>query len=183
LERRARVDLRVVGSLSRSQLPLLRGLDGATVAEIHDGEEAFEDWRRALRRAVRRIESSESTGLAFESESREILDDELTPMAEEVARAVGRSALLRERSRDAKITLTSGVAVAGAASVAGVASPAALGTAAGSAFASWLLGALFPKGQQGARAIVAHLMNAEGSPDALPRPDEAVVLAPKPPFA
>jgi hypothetical protein len=179
LERRAEVNLRVVSALSRSELPLLRGVDARAIAAIHDNEESFEDWRRALRRAVRQIESSTTAGSAFEEEGREVLEDELGPMAEEVAKAVSRSQLMREKARDAKIALSSGVAVAGSAAAAGAASPVAIATAAGSAVGTWLLGSLFPKKQGGARAIVAQLLQSgEGAP-LLPRPEDAVLITPK----
>jgi hypothetical protein len=179
LDRRAHVDLRVASAVGRSELPLLQGLDSSIVAKIHADEAAFEDWRRALRRFVKHVETSTSEGAAFEAESRQVLDDELTPMVEEVVKAVRRSRVLREQSRDAKITLASGVAIAGGAASAGLVPAAAMATAAGSALATWLLKALFPKRQEGARAVVAHLLGATGNPGSLPRPDEALVLRPK----
>jgi hypothetical protein len=179
LKRKARVDLRVVSALSRPELPLLRGMDAEAIASIHGNEESFEDWRRALRRAVKQIESSTTAGSEFEEESRDVLEDELKPMADEVAKAVSRSQLMREKGRDAKIALSSGVAVAGSAALAGAASPVAMATAAGSAVGTWLLGSLFPKRQSGARAVVAQLIQSGDGPPVLPRPEDAVLVTPK----
>lgn len=182
LERSGKLGLRVVSAVARSRLPLITGLEASAVVRVRRDEEAFEDWRRALRRAVRQIESSPSSGAAFETESKEVLGDSLTPMAEEVGRAVRRSAILRDSVHDAKINLATGVAVAGTAGALGAAPPAAIATAAGGAFSGWLLRSIFPRRRRGAQAVIAHLLNDDPSAPALPRPGEALVVRPKHPF-
>ena len=154
------LDPRVAPALSSARLPLLADLDSATLLRVHSDEDAFEDWRRGLRRAIRQIESGPSSGADFADESRDVLDDELTPLAAEVEAAVSRSRTLRDNARDMRLTLGAGTVVSGAATVAG-ASPIVMAGAPGSAIGKWLLGSVFPKRQTGARAVVAHLLRQQ----------------------
>ncbi len=161
LSRKANLDLRVAAALSRSQLPFIRDMSSRTLVEIRQQDEAFDDWRAELRTAVRQIETAPASE-DFADEAKEVFSDCIAPRAAEVRRALDRSAVLRSSSRDATLSLVTGVAVAGTAALAGVSPPIAAATAGTSAIARWALGALFPPRQAGARAIMATLLRDGG---------------------
>jgi hypothetical protein len=112
---------------------------------------------------VRQIESSLTDPDEFADESREVLEDELGPLADEVRRSVSRSRLLRAGAPDAGLTVVSGVATASGLAIAGVAPAVGIVGAAGSAIGRWLLGTLFPKQHSGARSAVAHIVRSTSS--------------------
>lgn len=151
------IDLKVAAALNESSLPLLADLDAATLVRARQDEEAFEAWRRALRRAVRQVRAGVNQS-EFAAEASDVLRDELDPLAEEVRRAVSRRQAFRSASRERLIGLSTGVAgslTAGA--ITGGPALAAVGAGI-SAVGAWTLGALLPRRQVGERAVIATLV-------------------------
>ena len=71
---RASIDLQVYEAVRRVSLPGLRGLDAEALVSVRRQHDGFDEWRRALRSAVRLIESSPAQP-EFVAEATEILND------------------------------------------------------------------------------------------------------------
>jgi hypothetical protein len=147
------LDLRVINSLATVQLPSLgsSGKHTRSLLAARRDEPAFEEWRAGLRRAIRTVESS-PPGTAFNTTTKQALEDELLPLAAEVRRATSRSAALSRAAAEGGISLSvgaGGMSGAGllcnfdpAAAIAGL-SVGALGRVA----AAYLLAGQRPQGQ------------------------------------
>ncbi|HTB49678.1 MAG TPA: hypothetical protein VK701_01750 [Solirubrobacteraceae bacterium] len=167
LRRETRRDLYVAPALSSSDLPLLHALDPSTLVAARAQEEAFEDWRTALRRATQHIRTLPSDGEEFVSEARDVLADELGPVSKEVAQATRRSKVLADSAKDSWLRIACGAATTGSVAVAAGSSMLPVAGATAGGMLSWLATSLFGRQQTGHRAVVAHLVHARsGNPDA-----------------
>jgi hypothetical protein len=181
LPREERQHLHVLPALASCSLPFLQGLDPKTVAAVRSNEEAMDDWRGALRRATRNISALPSTGETFAAEARDVLADELGPVAREVERATRRSAVLSDSFKGDAINWTCGAAVAGLGTAIVGLSPAAVPLTAATGIVRWLARSLVPVRLTGQRAVIAHLSHARPEPgeskahDGWPSP-EALIL-------
>jgi hypothetical protein len=98
---------RVAAALMNIELPMFSGIPAKTFVNIHEQEDAFVEWRRALRVAARTIQR-ECTEAGFEKEAREVYLDLLVPRGEAVARTTNRSKSLRALAKDQPITVALG---------------------------------------------------------------------------
>lgn len=110
---RASIDLQVYEAVRRVSLPGLRGLDAEALVSVRRQHDGFDEWRRALRSAVRLIESSPAQP-EFVAEATEILNDTVIAEAARIRRDLRRSKLLRDAAREQGVTVTLGIAVLGA---------------------------------------------------------------------
>jgi hypothetical protein len=154
------LDLKVLAALHSSRLPLFEGIELATVSRAREDDDAFGEWRAALRRAARGLQHLPVEGAAFEADSRQLLEDELAPAQKAVEKDATYFRRLRQASPDASVRLVAGAAGAGVAAAAVGGPPIGLLTAGVSAAASWALGALLPRKRSGVAEIVAHLQRA-----------------------
>ncbi len=184
LRRRARRDLYVAPALSSSDLPLLHALDPSTLVAARAQEEAFEDWRAALRRATQHIRALPSDGDEFASEARDVLADQLGPVSRDVAEATRRSKVLADSAKDSWLRIACGAAAGGSvAATAGTSMLPVAGAATGGML-SWLATSLFGRQETGHRAVIAHLLPTGGSNRADPATEdwpvrEGLVISPR----
>jgi hypothetical protein len=159
LHRRDRLELTIAPAIVGSELPFLAGLSAATVLAARADDEAFGEWRMALRRATRQIRASPADGEAFVDQAREVLHDELTEAAREVRRQTKRSRVLAGNMRSNSLTIVTGVAGAGASAavlgspVAGLVGPAATG------LLRWVADSLLPPQLHGTKAVLASFVH------------------------
>jgi hypothetical protein len=159
MQSRLKIDLKVIPGLIVTSLPLLNNLDASALVAARSDEEAFEDWRRVLRRAIRAVEAAPHTP-DFREAVGDSLVDELDAAAAEIRRTCGKSAVLRSATKSTGITLATGLAAAGGVSAAGFPAEGALIGAGVSASTQWVLKSLFRERPTGAAAFLAHLSRA-----------------------
>ena len=154
----ADVNTKVATSLAIADLPILSGLSAATLAAIHRDEEAFVEWRAALRVAARQIYTLANDD-NLEREARSIYEDLLLPRINALKRTVSRTTALRQALRDEPVRAAFGAIFSGGAAVAAGLSPAAtLMSASAGAAANIAYAGLHRPGQAGADAVLQLLM-------------------------
>jgi hypothetical protein len=146
---------KVIPALLSGRLPSFVGVPPATIVQLRQSETAFDDWRAALRNAVRLIRNAPATP-GFDLEARAVLDDALRPAMHELERNSSPLKRLRSGTKSAAVGFAVGAISAAAHGEPGLGSGlAAVG--AGSA-ANLAFRALFPDGGAGSRAVVLRLM-------------------------
>lgn len=186
LQRRDRLELTVAPAIVASEVPYLTGLSPATLLAARADGEAFEMWRRALRRATRVIQASPADGQAFVDEARQILEDELTEVASEVQRETQKSRVLARSLRSHSLTIATSVAGVGVAAAAFGAAPAGLVGPVAGGLLKWVADTLLPPQLQGTKAVLANFVHhtprystgGEGADDGWPI-REGVIFEPK----
>lgn len=113
--------LRVVTALAQIDLPMFVGIDTRTWMKVHDGEDAFHDWRAALRQASQTIQI-EAVETDFVTVAQAVFEDLLLPQVRSLNRSVSRSKALTEALKEAPLRVTLG-ALFGAAGGAAVGRP------------------------------------------------------------
>jgi hypothetical protein len=153
-------ELRILPGLYAADLPFLQDLNADLMLAIREDEEAFADWRSELRNTVRIIESLPSDRTNFEAEARDVLNDRLMPRANEVQRAVSRSQVMRDATRDSVGAF--GVSVASIGISAMIAGPPGAGIAALVAMVAaplqWAYKVAFHASPTGSNAVLAQLV-------------------------
>lgn len=153
-------ELRILPGLYAAELPFLLELDPRLMLAIREDEQAFADWRSELRETVRLVESLPSDKTTFEAEARDVLNDRLMPRANEVQRAVSRSQVMKDATRDSVGTF--GVSLASIGISAMIAGPAGASIAALVAMVAtplqWAYKVAFHSSPTGANAVLAQLV-------------------------
>jgi hypothetical protein len=103
-------NLAVNAGLASVDLPILRFPSPAELAKIRTEEDAFVQWRIALREAARLIRAQAGSP-TFEREAQEILTDFVVSRGLEVRRATSRSPSLRAAIQEQAVRVGLGVAI------------------------------------------------------------------------
>jgi hypothetical protein len=100
--------LTVTAGLASVDLPILRNIPPSTLVKIRSEEDAFVQWRLALRDAARLIKTHAGSA-GFEAAAKEIFEDFLVAKTLEVRRATSRSRVLRSAAEEQALRVTLGV--------------------------------------------------------------------------
>ena len=151
----ADVAIRIASGLAHADLPLLTGLTPDVVVRIRKEEEAFAEWRNALRTAARTISSLESED-TFAAEAREVFGDLLESKVADLRRVTSRSRALRGALTEQPLRVALGAAFSSAAGVALGTQPSAAVVvgAAATGLANLAYAAIRPQRPTGAAAIL-----------------------------
>lgn len=154
----APLDLQIAASLAEVKFPWLTGLSARTLVRIHQEEEAFVEWRGALRQANRLISSTPSSA-DFAAEARLAVEDALIPQIRVAQDALSRSRILRHALQDLPTRATLGaVAVGSASALTGGSVSAAVASSVAGAFGASVAPAVSRRVPGGSARVVFELL-------------------------
>lgn len=155
---RAGLDIKIVAALGEVELPWLGGITPKTLVRIHQEEEAFLEWRAALRAASRTI-GAEPGAANFSREAQAAIEDLLLPQLHAAKRSLSRSHALREAAKDQPLRVgLSSAAAAGSALVAGLPLSTAIASSAAAALGGSLAPAIARRPPRGPARVIFELL-------------------------
>lgn len=147
----------VASSLLTLDLPIFAGAPIETLVKIHQDEEAFAEWRAALRGAARQINAT-CTDSGFRDDAREVYQDMLLPMTAAVDRATKRSRVLKNLALEQAARVSLGATLGYASStMLGLPPTGAVSGAVVGGLTSAAYGVMRPDKPKGAAAIISML--------------------------
>ncbi|WP_342314782.1 hypothetical protein LIX17_25425 (plasmid) [Mycobacterium avium subsp. hominissuis] len=147
----------VASSLLTLDLPIFAGAPVDTLVKIHQNEEAFAEWRAALRGAARQINAT-CTDSGFQDDAREVYEDMLLPITAAVDRATKRSRVLKNLALEQAARVSLGATLGYASStMLGLPPTGAVSGAVVGGLTSAAYGVMRPEKPKGAAAIISML--------------------------